>query len=287
MTYGSGQVSGELYKDGVTVAGLTALNQALVSLTQAAGFASSNADGLLGMGFTAISSSGSTTYFENLIAQKKVSNPEFAFCLGRAADGSAQRSELTLGGIDSSKYTGSVTQVAVTKQGYWQVALDLVSVNGKSAGPTTPGQAAIDTGTTIILAPTLAAVAIHALIPGAFPFPLASGSTVTLFAYPCNTAAQYIPAIQFAGKLFAINPRDFNFGVLTASFATLIGSKTLASNLQANQAKYCLSAIAGADIDPTQNLYVVGDTFLKSWYSIYSYTSTGGKPSVGFAKSKC
>lgn len=72
VDYGSGSVQGNLYTDSITVAGLTATNQALISITQAAGFDTSASDGLLGMGFTPLSASGYTTFFENLIGQDQV-----------------------------------------------------------------------------------------------------------------------------------------------------------------------------------------------------------------------
>lgn len=266
VTYGSGQISGEDFRDDVTVAGLTSSGQGIISLTQAQGFSTSNADGLLGMAFSVIANSGFVAFFESLIAQKKVTVQEFAFYLGRAASGTGQKSELALGGRDSLKFSGDVTQVPVTKRGSWQVALDSVNVNGKSAGATTKGQAAIDTGTTLIIAPTAAALAIYGAIPGAFPLPLVSGSpTQTLFAYSCNTKSDFIPAIQFAGKSFAIASGDFNFGRLTIDFANLIGNNKLLNYLlNALLSPVCLGAIVGADLDPTQNLYVVGDTFLKN-----------------------
>ena len=287
VTYGSGQISGEDYRDNVKVVGLTSTGQGIISLTQAEGFSDSDADGLLGMGFSEIVNSRFVTFFESLIAQNKVTIQEFAFYLGRAASSTGQKSELTLGGRDTSKFSGTITQVPVTKRGYWQVALDSVNVNGKSAGATTKGQAAIDTGTTLIVAPTAAALAVYLGIPGAFPVPLVSGSpTQTLFAYPCNTAANYIPALQFAGKSFAIAPGDFNFGRLTSGFATQIGNSNLVDAILKNRlGPLCLGAIVGADLNPTQNLYVFGDTFLKNWYSIFNYINAGGQPSVSFAKS--
>lgn len=77
VQYGSGYVEGNLYIDSINVAGLTATNQALISITQASGFDTSASDGLLGMGFTALSASGDTTFFESLIAQGQVGT-----CLG-------------------------------------------------------------------------------------------------------------------------------------------------------------------------------------------------------------
>ena len=278
VTYGSGQVTGENYLDSVTVAGLTAARQNVISLTSAAGFNTSDSNSLLGMGFSTIANSKKPTFFENLISQRKVSTQEFAFYLGRAASNTQSRSELTLGGRDSSRYTGAVTQVPVSTRGYWQVAVDEVDVSGVRS-LMTQGQAAIDTGTTLVLAPTVAAAAIFAQIPGSFPLPLVSGGEVTYFAYPCNT--KRVVQFVFAGKRFAINALDLNFGSLTSAFGDLLGlSWLLAPVLN----RFCLAGIAGADVDPTQNLYVVGDVFLKNWYSIYSYNNAKGGPSVSFAK---
>jgi cathepsin D len=284
VTYGSGKISGEDFKDKVSVSGLTVPHQGFISLTDATGFAQSASDGLMGMGFSTIANTGYPTFFENLIAQKTVTKPEFAFYLGRGKSNTTGLSELYLGGQDTARYTGNPKSVPVTTKGYWQVALDAVTVNGQSAGVTTKGQAAIDTGTTIVLAPTAAAAAIFALIPGAIPMPLLSGSTsLLLYAYPCNTAAKNIPKIQFAGTQFAINPLDFNFGSLSSSSSlmSILGASQLFDPDTAAKIGYCVAGIAAEDISPSENLYVVGDVFLKNWYSIYSYA---GSASVSFAK---
>lgn len=225
--------------------------------------------------------------------------PEFSFYLGRAASGTAHRGSLCLGCRDSSRYSGSFTQVPVTEAAYWQTALNAVNVNGDSAGAVTQGQAMIDTGTTLVLAPTAASYAIFELIPGAFALSGAEYDGQTFFAYPCSMPSNYIPAIQFAGKSFGINALDFNFGVLTSSFARLIGNETLAVRLEmkvearaakkrARQAddsaeESCVAAIVGTDVDPQENLYVVGDAFLKSWYTTFNYVNADGGPSVSFA----
>lgn len=156
----------------------------------------------------------------------------------------------------------------------------------------------IDTGTTLILAPRAAAKAIFELIPGAFPLFGDDYSDQTFFAYPCSMPSNYMPALQFAGKSFGINSLDFNFGVLTSAFARLIGNETMAIELEieveSGAAKTeletgdlteasCVAAIVGTDVDPQENLYVVGDAFLKNWYSTFNYVNANGGPSVSFA----
>lgn len=156
----------------MTVAGLTSANQTFFAVTSAYGFEAIDADGIIGMAFTSIAQDNGTTFFESLVAAGTVDTDEFGFYMGRVASGTEEDSELTLGGRDADKYTGDFVTVPVTSQTYWQVALDQVTVNGESAGDDTPGQAAIDTGTTAIVAPTAAAKEIFGQIPKTFGFTL-------------------------------------------------------------------------------------------------------------------
>jgi len=273
VTYGSGAIQGENYFDSVTVAGLTATHQNVISLTTATGFSGSGADGLMGMAFPSIANSKQLPFFFNLINQGKVNPTEFSFYLGRTASGTGGNSEMTLGGRDSSRYSGSFTKVPVTSQTYWQVAIDGASVgSGGLISGTTGGQAAIDTGTTLLIAPTAAASAIYGQIPGSFPIPFLGGST-QLYGYPCSSSPNV--QLQFAGKKFAVNPLDFNFGTLSSQLG-FFGMFFPGS---------CLGGIAGADLSPSPgvSLWIVGDTFLKNWYSTFTYVSPSSA-SVSFAK---
>lgn len=146
IQYGSGATEGENFVDDVTVAGLTSTNQTLISVTTASGFTRIDADGIAGMGFSAIAQDGGTTFFESLVEQGTVDTAEFGFYLGRVASGTEEDSELTLGGRDSTKFTGDFTTVPVTSQTYWEVSIDSISVDGEVAGRSTSGEAAIDTG---------------------------------------------------------------------------------------------------------------------------------------------
>lgn len=163
--------------DDVTIAGLKSVNQTLLSVTSAANL-QTDADGVFGMGFSAIAQGKGTTLFEHLITSGAVDNDEFSFYLGREASGTENDSELTLGGRDSTKYTGSFVTVPVTSEGYWLVALDNVKVNGHIAGPHTEGQAAVDTGSSTITAPLNAAMQIMSQIPGSLAIPMNADSTI-------------------------------------------------------------------------------------------------------------
>ncbi|CAK4030641.1 Aspartic protease [Lecanosticta acicola] len=292
ITYGSGMVMGENYYDDVTIAGLTATHQNIISLTNAQGFSGTGADSLMGMGFESIAQSKQPPYWMTLLNEGNLSPSEFSFYLGREKSNTQSKSEMTLAGRDSSRYTGSFTNVPVTQQGYWQVAIDGMSVGNGAAVAGSAGQAAIDTGTTLILAPTAAVASLITQIPGAVPLPL--GEDMTAIAYPCSSTPQV--NLGFAGKKFAINKLDFQFLPVSAALGVQMDSDPLTSVLDqlldgllggaggGLPANYCLASVIGGDLDPTENLYVVGDAFLKNWYSTFHYDSPSSAY-VAFAKS--
>lgn len=145
------------------------------------------------------------------------------------------------------------------------------SGNSSSAVASTSGQAAIDTGTTLIVAPSAAAAAFFATIPGALPLPFVGGLGTTFYTIPCDSA----PTVNliFGGKAFDVNPLDLNFGKV--SDATGLPELPFLTS-------GCLAGIIGEDLVPGESLYIVGDTFLKNWYSTYS--TEGGSSSVNLAR---
>lgn len=74
IQYGTGNTEGYLATDVVTVAGLAVSNQVFALANQTSSiFATSGSDGIMGMGFQSIASSGAPTWFENLVKSNVVS----------------------------------------------------------------------------------------------------------------------------------------------------------------------------------------------------------------------
>lgn len=109
--------------------------------------------------------------------------------------------------------------------------------------------------------------------------------------FPCDTPDSYIPSITFAGASFQINPLDFNIGKLANEDVDLFtqGNKTLAAAVRdkIDVADYCFAGLMGLDFGESEdfNEYIVGDTFLKNWYTVMSYSANNGSPAVLFAPS--
>lgn len=247
--YGSGTRSGENFIDTVSVAGVSVEQTQLVSLTSREGSAHVAPDSLMGLSL-ASKNNKPNTFFEDAIAQKKVAANEFSFYLGRTKDGTANQSEITIGGRDPSKFTGEPTVLPLHDTLHWNVAIDGFAVNGKLI-PNTASVGTIDTGTTYIVGPGNIVKAVYDQIPGA------KAGLSGYYTYPCSSNPKV--SIQMGGKQFDLDNEDlalFKFG------DSCTGS--LVAGLFGN--------------------FIVGDTFLKSWYSIYSYDADNGKPAVLLAK---
>jgi len=154
IQYGSGAASGFLSYDNVALGGVTIQKQVFAEITNEPGiaFLAAGFDGLLGLAFDSISVDHATPVWYNLLAQKLVAQPVFAFYLNRQNSSAGQGGELVLGGTDPKHYTGAFTFAPLTNQTYWEFAIDGVSIGSTViAGPS---KAIADSGTSLIVGPT-------------------------------------------------------------------------------------------------------------------------------------
>ncbi|KAG8934118.1 hypothetical protein FRC01_005017 [Tulasnella sp. 417] len=258
VQYGTGEVSGVLAQDRVAVGSLVVNDQYFGAVNQESDdFEDSPNDGLIGMAFSTIATSGQPTFFENLLNSNKLAAPIFSIYLTRHR---SSGSSLCLGCYDSSKAVGPITWVPVTSMTYWAVSMPSARINGKAVDMSTSVTAAIDSGTTLIYVPRAVASAIYRQIPGARQADAEYGEG--FWTYPCNSNLNI--QLGFGDNYFALNPVDFNLG------RTEYGSTT------------CVGGILGMGAGFPGDLAIIGDEFLKSWYSVFDY-SHGAR--VGFAQS--
>lgn len=258
ITYGSGSLSGFLSEDVVEMGAVTVKNQKFAEATTLPGlaFIVGKFDGICGLAFQRISVDGVTPPFFSAIAQGQVTDPVFGFSLSRT---SGVDGELTLGGYDSSKFTGPITWVPLISETYWQFALDGMTMNGQSI--TTATKAVADSGTSIFAGPSADVKALATKL-GATPVPLNPSE----YTIDCSKVAS-LPEITIS-----VGSKAFNLTGEQYVDKVSQGGETL-----------CLFGFTGIDIPaPLGPLWILGDMFMRAHYTIFD--ATQGAERVGYAK---
>lgn len=251
IQYGSGAVQGFVSKDKLDLAGLTIDGQDFGETTSEPGlaFAFGKFDGILGLGYPSIAVNKIVPPIYNAINQGLLDEPKFAFHLGSDEE---EGGTATFGGVDSKLYKGKITYLPVRRKAYWEVKFDSISLGDESAELESTG-AVIDTGTSLITLPSQLAEIINAQIG-------AEKSWTGQYTIDCETR-DALPDMTFTfdGYDFTITPYDY--------VLDLGGS--------------CISTITAMDIpEPVGPLAIIGDAFLRKYYSIYDI----GNDAVGLAK---
>ncbi|NWI95410.1 PEPE protein, partial [Pitta sordida] len=145
IRYGTGEMSGIVGSDTVTVASLVDTNQLFGLSTAEPGrfFVDVKFDGILGLGYPDLAADGIPPVFDNLVNESLVQHNLFSVYLAREETGSV----VIFGGIDESYFTGSIHWIPVSYQGYWQVSMDSIIVDSREVACSGGCQAIIDTGT--------------------------------------------------------------------------------------------------------------------------------------------
>ena len=255
IRYGTGKVGGIISYDNVSIASLMVKKQAFGEMYRLSfiPFALSKFDGILGMGFPSISVQRLAPVFVNMVRQKVITLPVFAFWLRRGYN-SNYGGELHLGGIDSSRFTGDIVYANLTSETYWQFMMNAVEVGGVSMGVCNSGcQAIADTGTSLIVGPTSEVNYLNAKLG-------AKRNFMGQYYFNCNSVSS-LPSVSFviSGKTFTLT----------------------SDNYVMNIRGVCLSGFYGLNL--SRPLWILGDVFLTKYYSIFDMSSS--PPRVGFAVS--
>ncbi|KAF8315705.1 acid protease, partial [Clavulina sp. PMI_390] len=261
VTYGSGSVKGTEYTDTVTIGGLTVVGQSIGVATSSSGF--SGTDGIVGFGpviLTEDTVSGTTevpTLLDNLYSNGAISTEVLgvSFAPESGSDEDDANGELTLGGVDTTKYTGTLTYFSKSTTSpysyYWGIA-----TAGLSYGSTSlegAANAIVDTGTTLIYIPTTAYNKFLTASGGTTDstegiprYSTAPTGTFTItigsVAYPLTPAQYLIPTAQLA-----------DWGLST---------------------KYSWSWIADGGSVAADVNFIIGQKFLENYYSVFDTTNS-------------
>jgi len=251
--YGSGSLTGFVSQDTLSIGDITVKNQVFAEATEEPGlaFAFGRFDGILGLGYDTISVNSIVPPFYEMVNQGLLDDPVFAFYL---SDSEADDSEVTFGGVNTDHYTGNMYEIPLRRKAYWEVDLDAISFGDAKAELADTG-VILDTGTSLIILPSTIAELLNKEIG-------ATKGYGGQYSIECEKRDS-LPDLTFtlSGLDFAISPYDY---ILEVS-----GS--------------CISTFTGMDIPaPAGPLAILGDAFLRKWYSVYDLKNN----KVGLAQAK-
>merc|ERR1719352_1977765 len=246
VQYGSGPVEGIFSKDTVTMGSIEVKSQPFAEVSKVSfgplniAFAAGKFDGLMGLGFKSISEYNIPTPFENMIDQKLIDEPVFAFYLQEDA---SEQGELVFGGIDTNHYTGDLVDVPLISESYWEVSLDAMKFGG-SPVISSPQKAIIDSGTSLLAGPKDAVAALAKQV----------GATSVMgkeYVIDCSkTSGLSNLEVTLGGKTFSLSPEDYTLEV----------------------SGQCLFAFIGMDVPaPRGPLWIMGDVFMRKYYCVFDY----------------
>jgi hypothetical protein len=238
IEYGTGEVSGVVSEDIISLGELSSKKpiRFAESLTSSSLFGRAVFDGVFGLAYQEMSSSGERPPFLAMMDQRTVRHGMFGFFMGKGFG------ELSIGGYDSDKVKNGddILWSNVVKKGYWEIKIEKVKT-GKTDFLGTPVHALVDTGTTQIIMPVDLARHLHAqILPGARH--IHDG----IYSLPCNGKNMPAIRVQVGGQMFKVPPSLYT--------------------LQEIAPGRCMSGFAGEEVDGTA--WILGDVFLRSVYSV-------------------
>ncbi|GAA5946397.1 hypothetical protein JCM3765_000226 [Sporobolomyces pararoseus] len=232
--------TGRLVRDTVTIGSSKVAVQDVVAQRRiGSSVAVRKADGL-GLAFPDASAARSSSFPFSLFKQNPTAK-SFSMRLSRVPG----LSKLFFGGLDSSVSSAVPTYFAVARdpdqsfRTYWQIGQSTAFVDGAQAFH---GRVnfILDSGTSVIIAPTDAAAELWATIPDS------RAETSGYYSYPCSQTPNV--ELNFGGstKRFAVNSADFNLGPVQGD------------------SDRCLGAVVGKDLDIFDS-WIIGSVFFQNW----------------------
>ncbi|NXV42005.1 CATE protein, partial [Uria aalge] len=258
LQYGTGQLLGVAGKDTLQISNISIKGQDFGESVFEPGttFALAHFDGVLGLGYPSLAVGNALPVFDSIMNQQLVEEPVFSFYLKRGDD-TENGGELILGGIDHSRYKGSIHWVPVTEKSYWQIHLNNIKIQGRVAFCSHGCEAIVDSGTSLITGPSSQIRRLQEYI-GASP------SHTGEFLVDCRRLSS-LPHISFT-----IGHHEYKLTAEQYVVKESIEDQT-----------FCMSGFQSLDITTRSGpLWILGDVFMSAFYCIFDR----GNDRVGFAK---
>ncbi|WP_194842585.1 pepsin-like aspartic protease [Endozoicomonas sp. OPT23] len=260
IQYGTGSMNGTEGIDQISLANVTVPNQGFAVADYVSGFFKGLPfDGIFGLGYTMLSEDHIPTWFENAKKQRLIDKQLFSFYLSNKADSSG--SKLFIGGYDKNYYQGNIDWHKLvnlygrnTKKLYYTINMHGLKAAGKS----------IDLGCGADICPVI----------------VDSGTSLMAVSEDAyDDIANRIYVAKDCSNLGQIEPLDI---VLGNKVYTLTEEYLVVKQQNEAGQQECILAVEPMFPDPLNPNppWILGDTFLRSVYSVFDQESNR----VGFAQ---
>jgi len=248
IQFGTGWMSGWYMADKICVGSICTMADFISATRESAKpFAPVPFDGIFGLSLPAMSEAPGFNVFQSMVEQSVLKHNLFSMYL---ADGENGESEVLFGDYDASRMATKLTWLPVTGQKYWEVSMSDISINHKRLNLCEQGcRVAVDSGTSLIAGPSRITDSIKRRIR---------------VRKDCQGVEQ-LPVISFliAGRRLDLLPQDY---------------------VEVRKSGKCKLALMTLDIPPPNGpLFILGDPFLRRYYTVYDAKGDAGGPRVGFA----
>jgi len=153
ISFGTGDISGDYYKDQFCIADGMCTEVRFVAATAQSPepFSDTPFDGILGLGFKDLSMGEHFNIVDDLTDTSQL--PQGMFTVFLTDDGG---SEITFGGYRPEMLASDIVWATVTRESYWQVGVEDITFDGSKTGlcGSKGCQVAVDTGTSMLAGPT-------------------------------------------------------------------------------------------------------------------------------------
>jgi len=248
ITFGTGEMSGVYVRDNVCLGKGDICCQAnFVAATEESDepFSLVPFDGILGLSLPQMAEGPTFSVLDRLVQSGVLQQGLFSVFFGNEGE----QSEITFGSYKKSQMATEIFWAPVTVPGYWQVAMDDITLENKNLGLCSPDkcQVAVDTGTSLLAGPT-------------------------------DVVAALVEKLQVADDCSNLQSLpDLGF---------IVGGHTLnlkAEDYVSQHSTGCALGLMSLDIPPPKGpLFIFGDPFLRKYYTVYDRE----KMRVGFALAK-
>lgn len=244
--YGSGSVTGDIYNAQIAV-GKTYATFPIGVATKEQGFNDGVSEGLMGLAYNGISQIAKVTNKNANFMDAAFGNTQDCVVSFHLSQDVNNKGQVTFGGVDTSKFVGEMLFVPLNSKSFWQFDFSdaRFSVNGVTGNLAGSFQNAIaDTGTTLMIIDPTAADSINTQINARFD----KKQGVALFD-DCKKAMQ--------GPNIKMSFQGINFELEPASYVVR------------QKSGLCFSGIVGSKSKQGGGQAILGDTFLKQYYSAF------------------